>query len=270
MKNGITLITPTHGNPISLKRTIDSVRSICNEVVIGELCMFDEDREAMYARSFSVDKTIIVKYMFNELYKHGFSHILNDLSEHASNDIVIYLNVGEVVDIRWMDACSNINSEYNAWYIDHGTEKHRWWRCYNRKELKWSGRIHEELIGDFRPYHKPIITFADTDKDMDNPFKAWVANDIKEMVYWRQLMHIVDHPEELGATNAGWLQFAKDQYESMKERMNQKGDRVKAFDIGRWDMYFDDMYNNPNLVNFPFESNEFIEFQGSPMFLGKK
>lgn len=266
MKKGITLITPAHANPVALKRTIDSVSGICNEVIVADICMFDEDIQAIS----SIKNIKVCSFWFNTLYKEGFSSVLNLLADCASNDIVLYLNVGEVIDTRYLvrilDAVSDEN-ECNAWYIDHATEKHRWWRCYDRRFLKWSGRIHEELVGDYKPYHKPIFTFADTDKDMDNPFKAWVANDVKEMVYWKQLMRIVDHPEELGATNAGWLEFAKGQYESMKERMKAKGDRVKAFDIGDLDMYFNDLRSNPHLIDFPFESTEFIEFQGDKRFL---
>jgi len=268
MKTGITLITPTHANPVALKRTIDSVKDICDEIVVGELCVFDDDKEII--ESYCDQYNLKVGHLhFNYLYRHGFSEVLNTLAAHASNDVILYLNVGEIIDKPYGDILSNITDQYNAWYIDHRIEKHRWWRCYNRKHLKWSGRIHEELVGEYNPFHKPIFTFADTDKDMDNPFKAWVANDIKEMVYWRQLMKIVDSPDELGATNEGWLNFAKDQYESMMERMRIKGVRVDAFDKGDLSVYFNDISNNPNLIDFPFQSNEFIEFQGSPMFLGK-
>lgn len=264
----ITLITPAHANPIALKRTIDSVQGICDEVVVGELCMFEDDRSKII--SYCDDYNLKVGHLhFNYLYRHGFSEVLNTLAAAASNDIILYLNVGEILHKWEGEILSKITPEFNAWYIDHPTEKHRWWRCYNRKELKWSGRIHEELVGEYRPYHKPLFTFADTDKDMDNPFKAWVANDVKEMVYWNQLIRLVNHPDELGATSPGWLQFAKDQYMSMMDRMAQKLDRVRAFDYGILEMYFNDLRDNPNLVDFPFESTEFIEFQGDPKFLGK-
>lgn len=264
----ITLITPAHANPIALKRTMDSVKDFCDEIIVGELCLFPSDREwfESYCGHYNLK---VAHFFFNYLYRHGFSEVLNTLAAHASNDVVLYLNVGEVIDKHDGDILSKITDEYNSWYIDHPSESHRWWRCYNRKELKWSGRIHEELVGDFRPYHKPLFTFADTDKDMDDPLKAWVANDVKEMVYWRQLMKIVDEPGELGATSTGWLQFAKDQYASMKERMEQKGSRVTAFDTGNINMYFKNILDNKDILNIPFESTDNIEYQGSPKFLGK-
>lgn len=264
----ITLITPTHANPIALKRTLDSVKDICNEIVVGELCVFPPDKEII--ESYCHEYNLKVGHLrFNYLYRHGFSEVLNTLSAYASNDVVLYLNVGEVIDKSDGEILSKITDEYNSWYIDHPSERHRWFRCYNRKELKWSGRIHEELVGEFRPYYKPLFTFADTDKDLNDPLKAWVANDIKEMVYWRQLMKIVDAPEELGATSPGWLQFAKDQYESMKERMTLKGSRVTAFDTGNLNMYFQNLFENKDILNIPFESTDNIEYQGSPKFLGK-
>ncbi len=269
MSKGITLITPAHANPIALKRTMDSVKDLCDEIVIGELCVFPEDRDVI--TSYCGEYNLKVGHLsFNYLYRFGFSEVLNTLAAVASNDIILYLNVGEIIEKSDGNIRDKITGEYNSWYIEHSSEKHRWWRFYDRRELKWSGRIHEELVGEFRPFHKPVFTFADTDKDMDDPFKAWVANDIKEMVYWRQLMRIVDNPEELGATNLGWLQFAKDQYESMKERMKLKGKRVQAFDECNLSLYIQDLAENGEQLGIPFESNQFIEFQGSPMFLGKK
>lgn len=268
-RTGVTLITMAHANPIAFKRTIDSVKGVCNEIILGELCMFPEDTEVFreYRSHYNLR---IRRFPFNYLYLNGFSECLNDLTCYASNNVVLYLNVGEVIDRATGDILANITDEYNAWYIDHATEKHRWWRCYDRRDLKWSGRIHEELIGDFRPYHKPIFTFADTDKDMGDKFKAWIANDVKEMVYWRQLMHLVDHPEELGATNAGWLKFAKDQYESMRSRMEMKGDRVTSFEKGDLEMYTISLMRSRNIISKPFESTDSIEFQGDPKFLNKK
>lgn len=269
MRTGISLITPAHANPIALKRTMDSVKDLCDEIVVGELCVFPDDREKI--ESYCKDYNLKVGHLsFNYLYRWGFSEVLNTLAAVATNNKILYLNVGEVIDKSEGDIISNITDDYNAWYIDHSIEKHRWWRFYDKRELKWSGRIHEELIGEYRPFHKPVFTFADTDKDMDDPFKAWVANDIKEMVYWRQLMRIVDCPEEVGATNEGWRRFAKDQYESMKERMRLKGKRVQAFDECNLDMYIKDIADNGEQLGIPFQSNEFIEFQGSPMHLGKK
>ncbi|HEX2682412.1 MAG TPA: hypothetical protein VHL77_00670, partial [Ferruginibacter sp.] len=109
--------------------------------------------------------------------------------------------------------------------------------------------------------------FADTDKDMGDKFKAWVANDVKEMVYWKQLITIVDDPKQLGATNPGWLEFAESQYASMKERMELKGSRVKAFDTGDLSMYNENIINNRLVIDSPFKSTDAIEYQGDKKYL---
>jgi len=52
---------------------------------------------------------------------------------------------------------------------------------------------------------------ADLEKDMYNSFKAKVFNDFKELVYFQQYLKLVDSPDEIGATNDGWVRFAKEQ-----------------------------------------------------------
>lgn len=265
----ITLISPTQGNPIALKRTIDSLEGVCDEFIIGDVCVFEEDREKI--ASYANDILLKMVYLpFNYLYWEGFSSALNHLASFATNDIVIYLNVGEVVEKSDGRVLDKINPEYNCYYIDHSTEKHRWFRAFNPKEMSWSGFIHEEIVGEHRPYHKPLFTFADTEKDMHDPFKAAVYNDIKEMCYWKQLIRIVDEPKTLGATSEGWIQFAKDNYQTMKDRLDKKGYRWHAFSSGDLAGYLNEAYDNKEFEKERFESNHIIEFQGSPMFLNKK
>jgi|SRR6185369_1791818 len=270
MNRKISFVTLTQGNPIALRRTMDSLRGICDNYVVGDLCVFREDSEAI--SELKNDYPLHhARTNFNSLYQHGFSHNLNCLASLAKNDIVVYLNVGEVIESNEKDILATISDEYNCYYIDHATEKHRWFRVWNRTEMKWSGLIHEEIVGDYRPYHKPLFRFADTEKDMVDPFKAAVYNDIKEIVYWRNLMRIVDEPEVLGATAEGWVHFAKDNYSTMQERLLKKGVRPKAFEpwLGDLNMYLNDVYSNPEFEKERFESNHIIEFQGDPKYLGK-
>lgn len=265
----ISLIMPTQGNPIALKRTLDSTKDVVNEIVIGSVCVFPEDRELIgsYSSQYNIK---IIDLPFNFIFLSGFSRTLNHIAGMASNDMVLYLNVGEVVEKSDGEILPKIKPEYNAYYIDHSQENHRWWRCYNRRQLKWDGLIHEEVVGEYDPFHKALFTFADTEKDMVDPFKAKVKNDIKECVYWRQLTQLVEHPELLSSTNEGWLKFAKDTYQSMVDRIAQKGERWKYFIDGNYEALMNDYYTNPEFEKERFESNSAIEFQGSPMYLGKK
>lgn len=253
----ISFITPTQGNPIALKRTIDSVAHICDEFIIGDVCPFEEDSQLI--RSYPGVKTI--KLPVNYIFHYGFSQTLNELAEHAKNDLVLYLNVGEVLSESG-DVLAQLSSDYNAYYIDHATETHRWWRFYNKNELRWGGLIHEELVGEYRPYHKPIFRFADTEKDQNNPFKAKVYNDIKEMTYWNQLIKIADNPDISPVTNAGWVKFARETYKSMKDRLSDKGNRYEAFVRGNIEGYLRMCEYDPVFEWQQFQTNDAIEFQG--------
>lgn len=262
----ISLITPTQGNPIALKRTIDSLVGVCDEFIIGDVCVFESDREII--ESYKNDYNIkTVRLPFDFIFKNGFSETLNTLAGNASNDLVLYLNVGEVVASDKEKILPALSEEYNAYYIDHSQEKHRWWRFYDRRFLKWEGLLHEELFGDYIPYHKAIFRFADTDKDMVNTFKAAVYNSIKECVYWRQLMRLVDEPGCSPSTNEGWINFAKETYSSMKERLDAKGNGYTAFLNGDFDMFVDYITNNPELEKERYESSIAIEYQGDKLFL---
>src|ERR1700755_1254500 len=157
----ISFITPTQGNPIALKRTIDSLKGICDEFIVGSVCVFKEDEEKI--ASYAKEVNLKMPYLqFNYIYWEGFSATLNHLASFATNPIVLYLNVGEVIEKSDGNILDKIVPEYNCYYIDHSTEKHRWFRAFNPKEMQWSGFIHEEIVGDYRPYHKPLFTFADT------------------------------------------------------------------------------------------------------------
>ena len=265
----ITLILPTQGNPVALKRTIDSVKDICDEIIVGDVCVFQDDRELInsYKKEYNLK---MVSFDFNYILKNGFSAILNRLADEATNDIVLYLNVGEIFDSSIEDILSVISPEYNAYYIDHETEKHRWFRCYNRHEMRWQGIIHEEIYGDYRPYHKPIFRFADTEKDTDNHFKSKVYNSIKEMCYWSLLIRIADNPDNYPETNDGWKQFAVDTYKSMKDRLEQKGDSYVAMIEGDFNKFINYINISKEFEEERFNSNHAIEFQGDPMYLGKK
>lgn len=264
----LTFIAPTQGNPIALERTMHSLRGICNEFIVGSMCFFNDDRDVIIKLSDRFNLKV-VDLPFNYIFKNGFADTLNKLASYSKNSICIYLNVGEILESSERNVLSVIRDEYNCYYIDNSGEKHRWFRCWNKNEMYWSGIIHEEIVGEYRPYHRPLLRFKDTEKDMNDPFKAAVYNDGKEITYWRELMRIVDEPEVLGATSIGWVQFAKDNYQTMKDRLALKGNRPKAFEEDNLKMYLDDVYSNPEFEKERFESNHIIEFQGDPKYLNK-
>ena len=258
----ISLILPTQGNPIALKRTIDSVEGICDEVIVGDVCVFEDDKKAIDL--LGVKR---IELPFNYIFKNGFADTLNTIASHAKNDLVLYLNVGEVISEGKDEILSKLDSQYNAYYIDHASEQHRWFRFYNKYEMVWSGIIHEELQGDYKPYHKPIFRFADTDKDTVNSFKAKVMNMVKECVYWQQLIQIADNPDNYPETNDGWKQFASDTYQSMKDRLVLKGEGYQAFLEGDKDKFLNYIHTDKEFEAERFKSTSAIEFQGDKIHL---
>lgn len=269
MKTGITGITMGCGNVIVLKETLKSFSTICDEIIYGDMLIFDDDRDMLhtYTKEFNLK---IIDITFDYLFHNGFGSLLNVLASYASNNTVLYLNTSEIIE-KDNGILDILNPEYNCYFFDHATDPHRWYRFYNRRELKWSGRIHESLIPigdkDFRPYHKPVFRMADLEKDMNNSFKAQVFNDVKEIVYFNNYMSIVDDISNLGGTDTGWVRFATDNYNSMHERLLKKGNRYTAFQTRDLLMYLADIYNNNEFEKQRFESNIGIEYQGDKKYL---
>lgn len=268
--NKITLITMGQGNPVALKRTLDSFKNVVDEIIFGDVLIFESDREIV--KSYLKDYNLkIVELPFNYIFKEGFAATLNALAEFASNDWVLYMNVSEVMDGEHFIK-EQMSKEYNCYPMDHATETHRWVRFYNRKEVHWSGLIHEEVSGDLRVCPFNVLRFKDTEKDQCKEekmltFYARVCNDVKELTYHQQLIKLIDHPELRATTNQYWLDHAKDAYDSLKERLHAKGKRYEAFLKGDLQMYLDDIDKNPEFEKEQFQSNDLINFQGDRKLL---
>jgi hypothetical protein len=267
MKTGITLITMGAGNVKVLGKTLESFKNVFDEVVYGDMLLFEEDRDVVvkYQQQYNMG---VLKLPFNYIFKHGFADTLNILSQQATNDIVLYMNTSEIIDEDYgiVDLVKN-NLDCNTFYFVHRTDPHRWFRMYNRKELEWSGVIHEQLKGEYRPYHKPIFMMADLEKDMDNLNKADVFNSVKEIVYFRNYNRIVDYPAKLGETDPGWIKFATENYDNMKCRMQSNAQLYEAFCTGS-DLMMYQAINNFTPTG-KFKSSDLIEYQGDPKYLNK-
>jgi SAM-dependent methyltransferase len=264
----ITLITMGQANPVALKRTIESFSHLVDEVIFGDLLIFESDRQLIesYVKDYPLR---IIPLPFNYIFENGFSATLNKLAEYVYTDWVLYMNVSEVMDGEHF-VKEQMSKQHNCYSFDHAVDPHRWFRLYNRKELQWEGVIHEEvrpLLGiEGRPCPFHVFRMKDTIKDDDNPFKAKVANDVKELVYFQNYLRLVDQPEK-GATHSAWVAWAKDSYESMKERLLKKGKRCEAFQKGNLQMYLDDIHNNPEFERERFVSSTLVNFQGDRKLL---
>jgi len=268
MKTGISLITMGAGNVNVLGKTLESFKGVVDEVIYGDLLLFEEDRSIIQTYK-SKYNLVSCRLPFNYIYNYGFSNVLNYLSDKATNNYVLYMNTSEVIDEDYgvVDIVNN-NKDCNAFYFIHRTDPHRWYRLYNRNDLSWSGCIHEQLRGEYKPFHKPAFMMADLEKDMDNLFKADVFNSVKEITYFRNYMRIIDQPELLGETDPGWISFAKDNYQSMKERMEGKGLLYESFRTGDEELLRQAIKEYK--TSDKFTSSNLIEYQGDPKFLDKK
>lgn len=260
----ISLITMGAGNVLVLKETLESFKGIVDEVVYGDMLLFPEDREILnsYRDTYNIN---IQMLPFNYIFQMGFDSVLNFLISNAKNDLCLYMNTSEVIDIDYgINKIVNDNPECNSFYFSHAVEKHRWFRMNDRRFLKWSGNIHEECTrGIVSPYHKPIFQMKDLEKDMDDSFKAAVLNSCKELCYFKNYMKLVDDDKNIGGTNAGWVSFAKEQYQSMKERLENKGLQYEAYKTGNYDMFMNDIATSDYFKKEKFTSSFGMNFQGA-------
>lgn len=264
---GISLLTMGAGNVIVLKKTLESFRHICDEVIYGDMLLMDEDRKIVegYCDEYNMK---IIRMRFDYLFQNGFSSCLNVLAAAAKNDFVLYMNTSEVIDEDYgVSKLVSDNLHLNAFFFIHKTDPHRWYRLYNRHELAWSGRLHEQLEGEYRPYHKPVFMMKDLPKDMHDPFRAIVFDIAKEIVYFNNYIAIKDNPDQWGATDPGWMKFISENYDSFKERLKNKGGCYEAYVRGDLNLFWDSIH--ATIPNMRYESNTSIEYQNDPKFLGK-
>lgn len=257
------------GNVKVLRKTFESFATVCDQVIYGDLLLWEEDREIVksYAEEFNIT---IVPFAFDYIYRRGFSDVLNNLSLYSTNKMVIYANTSEIIeeDYGIVEAVKN-NPDCNMFYFTHKTDPHRWYRLYNYEELRWSGIIHEQLKAfraDFKPYHKSIFQMADLPKDSDNEYKSKVLDTLKEIVYFQQYVEIVDKPERLGETDPGWVEFAKGSYDSFKERLLKKGRLYEAIKTENY-KHFMDVLSTYNFEKETYVSSIAVEFQQDKRFL---
>lgn len=257
----ITLVTMGAGNPIALKRTLESFKDVCDEVVFGNLLIFPSDRD-MIESYWSEYKIKIVKLPFGFIYRNGFSAVLNELAKYAKNDLCLYMNVSEVIDENF-GILNLIKSNYTTWCFNHRIDGHRWHRLWNRKNVSWSGIIHEEtVLGNVIRDPNPIFMMADTEKDDPGSFYAKILNSLKECVYWAQYLKLVDHPELIANTHPHWVTYAKDSYDDIKRRFLAKGKQIEALETDNVNMFINEVYTNDEFRNERQESSTLVNLQG--------
>lgn len=251
------------GNILVLKKTLDSFKGIVDEVVYGDLLIFPEDREILktYEQEYNLRS---IKLPFNYIFQMGFSSVLNFLISNAKNDMVLYMNTSEVIDENYgINEIVDREENSNCFYFSHREEKHRWFRCFDRTQMAWSGVIHEEarpVMIDEKPYHKPIFMMSDIEKDMNDSFKAYVFNRVKEICYDNNYLKLVEAPKICGATNMGWVNFVSGQYDAMKKRTLEH-EFYTAFSLGDFNLLME-VINSTSFVEKELISSHGMNFQG--------
>lgn len=261
----ISLITMSQGNVGVLKETLQSFSGICDEIIYGDLLIFGEDTDVIdgYKKEFNLNS---IPLPFNYIFQMGFSSVLNYLASNAKNDYVLYMNTSEVIDEDYgiLETVKS-NQDCNTFFFTHRTDPHRWFRLYNKKELEWSGLIHEEvrpIKGEIRPYHKPVFMMKDLEKDMGDPFRAEVFNLVKQLTYFEQYRKIIDYPKLLQGTNEGWRKWAIEQSPAMQERLNEMGGFYEAFKSGSFDNFYNLIHSENYLSDIKLESSKLLNLQG--------
>jgi len=85
MERKVSLITMLNGNVKALRKTLDSFKYSMDEFIVGDMLLFDEDREILgsYKSDFNL-RTI--RLPFDYLYHQGFSNFGIELCFLIYND----------------------------------------------------------------------------------------------------------------------------------------------------------------------------------------
>lgn len=209
----ISLVIPCcGGNIANFQRTVDSARSVCDEVVAISTCLYDHHLEEIKATGAKV-----VELPWNYTYLNGFGAMHNMGTQYVKNSWLILLGVAETIhsgheDIRLKIPRSNPAQIYQCWHVG---DVNRWSRCWNRTGgPKWGGIIHECVRGGQEA--GVLFEMRDTDKvPSGNSVQDEVLMFHKTCLYNHLYKRLLDNRDLLGYTDPGWLAFVEGAKESI-------------------------------------------------------
>lgn len=249
-----TIIPWAGGSSEPLKRTIDSVRGISDEVVVVHQKMFDDDTEI--AQSLA-DKVCVLDW--NAVFQDGgFAVLPNAGAAAAKGPWMLFLGVGETVAQQYVPMRKTLESANpkTIFRCDHVGDIHTWGRLYRPDSgTHFGGPIHESCgngvggpvifrMQDFEKERHPDIF-------RNECIKWW-----KTTSYNVNYAVLIDSPEKLSFTDPGWLSFVKGARESIEEFLDSNKDLVEAALDGDRDAFFNgvksrmDEGRKPDVVNF--------------------
>jgi hypothetical protein len=220
----LSLIVPTFGgNVANIQRTIDSCKDICDDVVIISTAFFRDDQFPLHQLGHKV-----VDLPFNYVFKNGFGEYHNQGTEHAKNDWLLLLGVGETFAEAHKDVHQALRDATcdKVFRCNHVNDQHTWKRIWNRKGgTKWGGLIHEEIGGGSDG--GLLFRMQDTEKvpqpsHLENECLRWM----KALLYNCMYRRLASNPHELSYTNEGWLKFVAGASESIHGFCEENRDMI--------------------------------------------
>lgn len=233
---GISLVIPTCGGNIdNFNRTVESARSVCDDVVAVSTCLFEDDLQALKDTGATV-----VELPWNYTAIHGFGAMHNEGHAACKHDWIVLLGVSETIHsghekIRETLSLTDPRNIFECWHIN---DPHRWGRVYNRRVSAWSGGIHEEVKGGV--ICDTLFEMRDTPKTpFSDPFKTEAIKHLKGVLYNMRYKVLLDDPSSLGGTNEGWILFVRGAADSINAFLSDNADLVEAAKSGDRQAFLD-------------------------------
>jgi hypothetical protein len=222
----VSLIIPAFSYGPALERTVHSMATKSDDLVIISTAFWEKDREAMRRLT---DKVVILDWNYTML--HGFGEMMNRGTGDAKNDWCLLFGVGETFarELRPFFTILESSPEDRVYLCDHHNDTNQWKRVWNRKSgVRWSGLIHEELVGGNNG--GLLFRMQDTPKEpRPDPYEQETLHYIKTILYHWQY-HRLRHEREkvLGGTNRGWLSFVDGSREANEEFLSRHAPMVEC------------------------------------------
>lgn len=235
-----TIIPWAGGSSEPLKRTIDSVRGISDEVVVVHQKMFDDDTEI--AQSLA-DKVCVLDW--NAVFQDGgFAVLPNAGAAAAKGPWMLLLGVGETISHQYSPLRETLQNASNRviFRCDHEGDVHTWGRIWAPSgNTYWCGPIHEEAGGGLGG---PVV-FRMQDyakKPHEDNFRNECIKWWKNCAYHANYFFLMNNPDKRGFTNEGWLSFVAGARESIEDFVETNKDLMEA----AWDGDRDAFYEGVN------------------------
>lgn len=224
------------GNPTNLHKTIDSVKGICDDVIIVHQLMFDDD--AIDPLLLEFGDAMVETTDWNHVIIHGYGSLPN--MGMSISPWRLLLGVGETIaeqhkDIRQALLDSDPKKIYKC---NHNNDVHKWNRIWNPSSGNhYAGLIHEDVRGDDGGL---LFRMQDTDKlPLPSHYKNDVLKWFKACSYNILYKRLLDHPDELSHTDPGWLKFVAGASESINDFCQKNKDMVDACISGDREKFID-------------------------------